>query len=142
MLLRVLPEQVSTNWDWIKFSLIETTPELTERGLNVILENLLCESMQCWWEVEENNGVIKLYAIIVTSLFQDNFFQANCLRICSLYGYDDLSEKQWKEGFESLLTFAKGSGCSRIEAFSDREYIPDMAKKFGFNVAYHISLEV
>jgi hypothetical protein len=142
MLVKLLPDQISIYWDHIKTALVETTPELTARGITVILENLLCDSMQCWFELIGEDEDTRLLAILVTSIFQDNFFQANCLRICCLYGFDAITQQQWEEGASTLTNYAKSVDCVRIEAFTKREGLPVIAKKFGADVDFHISLEV
>lgn len=143
MLVKLLPDQISSNWDLIKFALEECAPNITARGLNVVLENLLSDEMQCWWEVvETEEKVVKLYAVLLTSIHYDRFFQATCLRLCAFYGYEELTQLQWQEGYETFVNFAKGRDCSRIEAFTERAGLAEIGKKFGFNVQYHVSREV
>ena len=142
MLVKLLADQISIYWPHIKTALIETTPELTDRGLTVILENLLCDSMQCWFELVGEGDDTRLLAVVVTSVFQDNFFQSNILRICCLYGFDNISQEQWQEGFTALRLYAQSKNCTRIEAFTLREGLSVIAKKFGGTVDFHISLEV
>jgi len=145
MLLKLLPEQVSSNWNWIKFALVESTPELTEYGLNVILENLLGGGMQCWWEVSyttEDIDDFKLHAVVVTTTFYDTFFQMGCLRICNLYGYVDLAPQQWIAGVETLKAYARGLGLHRIEAFTQHKGLFKLVEKLGVNVDYHLTVEV
>lgn len=142
MLVKLLPNQISERWDLIKFAIQESTPEITEYGIVVILENLLCDIMQCWLEVEERDGTIKLLGVVVTSVYTDSFFQQNVLRICVLYTYTDLPMHIWGASLESLRNYARGRECYKIEAYTDRAEFEALIKHLGGKFAYHLSLEV
>lgn len=143
MHLKLVPEQISYYWDLIKTAVEESSPEISAEGANVILENLLCDAMQCWLLLLKDGEEFKLQAIIVTTLFRDNFYQTMYLRLCCLYGFTSLSPELWQEGFEAMRDYAKSTGCAYMEAFTDRKGLPEMIKRqFGGRTNYHIMVEV
>jgi hypothetical protein len=93
-------------------------------------------------EVEPLEEGVELYAVLVTSVFRDSFFQQNCLRICSFYGFKDLSPERWQAGAETIIAFAHGEDCLFLEAITDRVGLTELSKKFGCKTRYHISMEV
>lgn len=143
MHLKLMPDQISHYWDLIKTAIEESSPEVSAEGANVILENLLCDAMQCWLMLLKDGEEFRLQAVIVTTLFRDNFYQTMYLRLCCLYGFAPLSPELWQEGFEAMRDYAKSVGCSHMEAFTDRKGLPEMIERqFGGRTNYHIMVEV
>lgn len=142
MLVKLLPEQISKYWEYIKLALEETIGqrELSKSNrLNNILEALISDTMQCWWYVRDE----RVLAIVITLLTADMTTRAKGLRIYSLFGFEDLDLSIYSDGFETLREFARAKNCTYIDAFTDNDTLISIGKRVSDTlVTTYFSMEV
>lgn len=139
MIVRLLPEQVSKFWPIVKYAIEQSLPPVAGEGpekMNSILSAALSGSLDVWASYKRSDDQVQLDAIVVTKLLSDNISGINSLLIYCLYGYEKISDDNWKEGFEALATFAKDNKCSRIVAYSSAPVVVEWAKRLGANTEY------
>jgi len=136
MLLRLLPEQISVQWDEIKRAITEVLPRSTGKvDMNEILMDLLNGSMQCWLSCRRSKEGNTVEGLIVTQVIKDRFEGGKSLLIYSLCGYQMDNREAWEESFRSLSAFAKGEGCQRITAFTNVSSLIKLAERLGGDVS-------
>lgn len=127
MLIRLMPEQISEQWDIIKPTIEESLRSACEDAdMNEILTSLLNASSQCWVSSRKGtNGGNIIEGIIITMITKDLFGEGRNLLIYSLFGYSMDTKEAWRGGAKALATFAKATQCSRITAYTD---VPSLIK--------------
>ena len=127
MLLRLLPEQISEQWDTIKPTIEESLRSACEDAdMNEVLTSLLNASSQCWVSSRKaDNGGNIIEGIIITIITRDLFGEGRNLLIYSLFGYSMETKEAWRGGAKALALFAKSTQCSRITAYTD---VPSLLK--------------
>ena len=135
MLLMMLPEQVSNQWETIRPAIEASLPagiEVTEEYMTNILQSILRGNMQCWILV---NGV-EVCAIGVTAIFSD---PGGCLNlfIYSLYGYKPAPLHLWSDAIDTLKKWANAKGCTEIVAYSDSDnkFVIMLAERLGGDIS-------
>jgi len=130
MLIRLLPEQISEQWDEIKGAILKTLPRSEGKiDMNGVLLDLLNGGMQCWVSCRREDNIIE--GLIATQIVKDHHGESKSLLIYSLFGYQMDTRGVWEEGFKALSTFAKGEGCWRITAFTSVDSLIRLAERFG-----------
>lgn len=110
MLLRVLPEQVSREWDVIWPGIQASLPyDIPPAGQTKALESFMSGAMQCWFLVKEKD----VCALGVTTIFIDPCGRRS-LFIYTLLGYKPLQAEDWGDALTSLKKWAKSKGCVEI----------------------------
>jgi hypothetical protein len=144
MLIKLLPEQISRFWPYIKYALEQSVPMdilRTHDKLSNILESLLFGGMQNWLCVDAEE--LTVLGNLITTICNDESSKTKTLRLYSVYGYDDLPLTEWQEGFHTISEFALGQGCEMIDAFTTNEKIISLAKRFGGDTRFtYITLEI
>jgi hypothetical protein len=138
MLVKLLPDQISKYWDYIKYAIEETAPKDWVAGrLNNILESLLIDQTQAWLccigiEPQE------IVAVLLTTVFYDTLTRSNIFRLVLLYGFDNIPQEEWESGYKTLVKYAKYKGCVEVDSFTSEKALSVVAKKFGFTTETHI----
>ena len=127
MLLRLLPEQISEQWDIIKPTIEDSLRSACEDAdMNEMLTSLLNASSQCWVSSRKaTNGGNVIEGIIITIITKNMFGEGKNLLIYSLFGYSMDTREAWRGGAKALALFAKSNQCSRIVAYTD---VPSLIK--------------
>lgn len=126
MLVRLLPEQISVQWDMIKPAILESLHSAHESAdTNETLTSLLNSSSQCWASIRRDNGRDIIEGLVITMVTKNLFDKEKNLLIYSLYGYDMSNRDAWEGGFRTLAIFAKSEGCSRIIGYTN---VPSLIK--------------
>jgi hypothetical protein len=142
VLIRILPNQISTHWNIISYAIEKSLPTIipvNENYMNNVLTALLSESLECWVSVNEAG---EIEAVLTTQILTDFASQVKALLIYSLYGYFQISSKSWHEGFATLSEFARNSGCRKICCYSTNDSVISICKKFGGNVETFITFDM
>lgn len=142
MLLKMLPEQYTKFWPYIKYAIQESTPveQLKKLDcLNNILDNLLNNVMQAWVYTEDNEHIL---ALVLTSMFNDLMTKKNTLRIVLIYGFDTLPYEAWEKGYATLLKFAQACNCTMLEGFTENKSLVDKAALLGWKMEIHFYKEL
>lgn len=138
MLTKLLPEQISKFWPVIKYAVEESLPPTVGEHpdkMNRILSSTLSATTEVW-AMYEKGSEVKLEAIVLTRLILDDASGTRSLLIYCLYGYNEISEDEWKDGLMALVKYAKSNKCSRIVAYSSIPHLISMADKFGADTEY------
>ncbi len=134
MLLRMLPEQISNQWNILKPAIEASLPSNTvksDEGLNNILKALLSNKMHCW--VLTDKAESEPYALATTSFIVDPI-GAVSLFVYSLYGYRPIPMELWIEGFKGLQDWALKNHCANVLAFTDNKRVMSIVEDLGGNV--------
>jgi hypothetical protein len=134
MLNPMLPEQVSSAWDIIKYAIEESLPPIAgdhPDKMNRILGSLLSGKLLCWaaYQLDEDNR--KFEGLVLTDIVYDTASDTKNLLIYCLYGYAAVSNSTWVEGLESLKKYARSKRCSQIIAYTDQVEITRLVKSLG-----------
>ena len=138
MLLKLLPEQLDKFWPYIRFALEKVTPPniFSQSGcLNNTLNALLVDSMQCWICTEDQEHIL---ACVLTGVYKNEFLGTSVLRVMMVYGYESIPPSEWESGLGTLEKYAKGIGCSSLEAFTNLLELDSLAHKIGFESDIHL----
>lgn len=141
MVVKLLPEQISEYWEVVKYAIENSLPPIANEAsdkMNRILESLINDSMQCWVMYKEENEVRRLQVVCITSLLQDFCSGTNNLLIYSLFGFSEVTEDEWKDGFEILSIWGRSFRCSRIIAYTDVDRIKEIVSKLGGESKYSL----
>lgn len=146
MLLKLQPDQITNYWEDIKAAIIYAVPPLaqaSQEGLNELLEGLLAGRMQAWTLYEVEEGAVKIYALIVTTVWVEIGTLGRNLLIYALYGYSFVKPELWKGALEILRKFARANDCQKIVAFSKVPRIWEIVSQLGGNTETKlVTLEV
>ena len=98
MITKLLPENVTDNWDIVKHAIKESLPPFaldTPDKLNCILEAIILGSLEVWVYYDFEDSV-KIRSIITTSLITDPESKTKNLLVYSIYNYDHTTEENWQ----------------------------------------------
>ena len=144
MLLRLLPDQVNDMWDIIRPAIRESLPPFTgerEEVMNKILFAILTEKLICWLsykKAEKPGGTIKLDGLMTTCFVEDPISATRNILIYTVYGYADVREEAWLEGYDCLIKFGRAHGCVNIIAYTMLDYLKELAEKFQGDSAFNL----
>jgi len=136
LLTKLLPEQISTFWDIIKYAIENTLPPIVGEHpdkLNRILSAALSGKVSVWAVHTKHEEGNKFEAIALTNILYDEVSETKNLLIYCLYGYNIISKKSWEFGIRKLAEHAKAEGCNQIVAYTTSSHIVNMVNKLGGN---------
>jgi hypothetical protein len=122
MLIAVLPTQVSEYWPLIKGDIESSMPPIGDYGsydTNSILFHLMVNRMRLWLYTDEKQNT---KGFVVTTILSD-VSGVKTLLLYNVVILDTNVVVDWKKEFETLKTYAKHIGCSKIGAFVINENI-------------------
>ena len=135
MLVKLLPEQISVQWDMIKPAIIDSLLSAHENvDTNEILTSLLNGFSQCWVSTRRDNERDVIEGLIITMITKSLFDEGKNLLIYSLYGYSMDNKEAWEGGFRTLATFARADGCSRITGYTNVSSLIKLVEKLGGDI--------
>lgn len=139
MLTRLLPDQIASFWDIIKYAIEESLPPVAGEGpdkMNRILTALLSNKAECWVSYIIEKDVRILEGVMITKIQYDDISDTKSLLMYCAYGYEKVSQASWTAGFKSLVKYASSKGCYRIVSYTDLPYLINMTKKLGGEAKY------
>lgn len=146
MLTRLLPDQISSFWDVIKFAIEESLPPIVGESydkMNRILAAAISGKIDVWAAHSKHDGVSRLEGILLTKFLYDDASNTKNMLIYCIYSYTKISGKSWLYGLDKLAKYAKSRGCSQIVAYTDVQYIIDLVNRLGGDTRYtFISFDV
>lgn len=120
MITKLLPENVTDNWEVIKNAIRQALPPFaldTPDKMTCILENIILGQLDVWVSYDSEEG-IKIKNIWTTSIITDPESKTKNLLIYSVFSFDHTIEANWTEGIESMKDYAKANGCTAITGFT------------------------
>ena len=143
MLLRILPEQVSDNWD--RFApLLEKSlpPTVTNRRLRMsnVLRSILMEDLSVWIYYDEDR---KERYVLSTVVREDKVTLGRDLLIYTFTSLGQVSTKEVITGFEVIKKYARGNDCNMILAYTSNKRITNFFDNLGAETSFNlIQMEV
>lgn len=135
MLVRLIPEQISSMWDMIKYALENSPPLTTEVNYDSWINNILTSAMdgsiEVWASYNKKDGNAKFEGIALTSFEIDRFIKKRSLLIYYVFTFRETGKEAWIEGLKVLSKYAKSRKCTRIVAYSNVPEIISTCKKLG-----------
>jgi len=134
MLIKLLPENVTRNWDIIKPAIERGLVPIAEEGLdkmNKILESLLAGVIECWVQTKETEEGTKIHSIATTQVLHDYVSDTKSLLIYSIYNFRPMQDDDWVENYYTLKKYAVGRGCRKIIAYSKEPAIIQLIQRLG-----------
>ena len=133
MLVRLLPDQVASNWDVIKVAVAESMPPtiiVSPEKLNNLFESLLIGGMVCWASMVGHTD--EMEGLLITTVQEDKVSETRSLLIFSLYSFTNAStDLTWQEGLAKLMRFAITQRCDQIIAYTTNESIIKFVERVG-----------
>jgi hypothetical protein len=146
MIIQLTPDQCSIYWDDLSTGIKNSMPpfaKVDEDGLSEILANLMNERMQAFVSLDKSEKGTVVVAVAITMIQEEFGTGKNNLLIYSLFGYNFVHEKLWKEGLTGLKSFAKLHECAKVIGYTSVPRVVDIAKNLGGSTEYtFISWEV
>ena len=139
MLVLLLPSQISSKWDAIKYAISESVPptvDMSSKVMNNILMSLLDGTAQYWISYQEIEDEKVVNAILVTRVIDDSFTETRTLQIFTLFGTRPIDDAYWIEGLATLRKYAKVNSCLKVTAYSNVERIEEVVEFLGGKVEW------
>lgn len=142
MLIRLMPEQIAANWEFLSDNVVEAGPlenVLNDERLNNILNSLLIGDMQAWAEASATETGFVIHAIVLTQILVNDAAGVKNLLIYSLVSVGDVFDLDtWNRGLLTLAQFARKNDCDNIIAYSDNPRIIRLAERFKGDVSKRV----
>lgn len=142
MLVQLLPENVSSRWEFFAPILgMSLPPNITStiQGMSSILSAIMREDLAVWVYDDDGEVVFVMSTVIQT----DPVTYKKSLLIYSLTGIRDISDRMWKEAYETIRKYARYHGCENIIAYTENEKIVNYINNIGGKATFKlIQLEV
>ncbi len=133
MLLKMLAEQVSSQWDIVSQAVRSAFPDgISDHDMNKVLALILSGDMQCW--VITGNNHDDIYGLAITNI-GEYLGTGKVLVIMSVYGYKPIPFKLWEESFRSLGKWAKSMDCDGIVAQTKNPAIIKLVRRLGGDIS-------
>lgn len=135
MIVKLLPEQITKQWDSIRYGIINAIAPIvdpTPDKIKEVLCQLVTQDMQCWCLFEGDD----IYGHIITSISVDINTKYRTLIIYSLFLFRKASPEMWEDGWSAIEKFAASNECNRVAAYTNSDSIKSIAEKRGYNTDY------
>lgn len=146
MVIRLLPNQIPTFWEAIKFAALksEAIPEENrEAYLNDLLHSLLNGKSICAVRLTNEK---QLWSMMILKFIVNKVTNERSLFITAVYNWGKRAElSQMLEEFSLLKEFAKREGCKYVSFESKNTRVWEVAEAVGFKESfkhYRMNLEV
>ena len=117
MITRLLPQQVSKHWDFVKAGILDIGVKYFPGNWelsNNIFQRCLAGTIQVWlcYDLEKENPVFK--GFYLTSIEFDNLDGGRTLVLMIVYLYKQPSPELFQEGKAAIEDFARANSCKNI----------------------------
>lgn len=126
MLVKLLPENVTDNWDVVKESIRKSLPSFaidTPDKITRILESIILGHLEVWVYYEFEDDKLHIKNITTTSIVTDPESQTKNLLIYTSYSFHHTELDDWSQGLTDLKEYAKSNDCAAITAFTRDAHI-------------------
>lgn len=121
MLFRLLPDQVAAYWPSLRDKIEEALPPICNGHIDR-MENLLQAVLQgrldLWVVYKKEDNRIEMYAVMLTSLLDDDVSRTKNLLIYALASLKPIPEDVWVSGIQAIISVAKSRKCDKILAYT------------------------
>jgi len=136
MHIRVLPPQIPTVWEAVKYAVVqldEVPPEQLNDYLLWMLQQLLSEKAQCWVTLNEDRVLLN---VSLTRIVENPFTKNPELHLQCLYAFQGLTEHTITEALTLYRQFAKKAGCVTVTGSSRHPRACALLEQYGFQPGY------
>ena len=144
MLVRLLPDQISDNWELIKHAIKESVPPTHNESpekINNIFESLLLESMACWASIKKREEGTYLEGILITTVLEDKFSKTRNLLVYCIYSFTNQStDLSWEQGLCQLIKYGRSLKCDKLVGYTRNENLIRYAERIGADLDTFISI--
>jgi hypothetical protein len=137
MLVRLYPDQISANWDLIKFAVVKASPpwiDWDDERTNMMLQAFLKGTIVAWLVLRDDD----LHAVLVTTTIRDFNSGGMALLIYTLYGFEFNDLDLWLDTYKSLSDYARAIGCDSITGYTDNSKLATMGERMGGKWLYFV----
>jgi hypothetical protein len=140
MLIKLLPDQISKNWEKLKTAVLNALPPIapylgTDTEIN-LLQALVNDKLQMWAVCRDRNGMVN--AVVTTEIVIDFATKTKHLVIYTLYGVDKMMREDFTDGLKALKQFARANGCTKIIAYTNIDKVIELAQILGGTVDWKV----
>jgi len=144
MLVRLLPDQISSNWELIKHAIKESVPPIHGESpdkINNIFESLLLETMACWASIKQRPEGTIIEGVLITTILEDKFSRTKNLLVYCIYSFTNQStDMSWEQGLCQLIRYGRKMGCDSIVGYTRNDNLVRYAERIGANIDTFISI--
>lgn len=134
MLIRLMPEQVSSEWERFIIPINEILPapyQNNHKNLTKVLAAILKEQLMVWAYYTEEGEQHVMQGMVLTTMHEDVVMDTQYLFIYGLYAKGDTTMDMIRDGMTTLTTYARANGCSGIQAYTNKKSIVEAWKSWG-----------
>lgn len=135
MVTKLLPENVTANWDIVKYAIKNSLPPFAVDSpdmLTHILESIISGWLEVW-VVYDNTEGISIQAILTTRIVEDSDSKTKNLLLYSVYIFEQATDSTWDEGYQATVEYAKANGCAKLIGYTHNPLIIRRVEQFGGN---------
>jgi len=126
MLTKLLTNQIELFQDVIKETIEKSIPHYDEETKTKLFQDIMLEEVQVWLsELDE-----KFDGILITQLRDEISIGVKTLTCIAVYAPNGTEYRSFKEGFVSLVKFAKLNNCKRVDFYSSNPELIKYARMF------------
>ena len=121
MITKLLPENVTDNWETVKVAIQSSLPPFaldTPDKMSRILENIILGQLEVWVCYDSDEEGVHIKNIWTTSIVTDPESKTKNLLIYSTYSFDHTVDDNWTAGIEAMKDYAKANDCASITGFT------------------------
>jgi hypothetical protein len=137
MLIHMIPEQVSQNWDFfapvIEASLPPAILEMSDT-MAIVLASILTEDLIIWVYVGDEDDQVKF--ILSTTTWADPVTGQKMLMVYTFTGIRDVVHSELIDAIDTLKRFAEANEMISIIAYTTDNTIVDVFKRLGYFANY------
>ena len=137
MIIKITPDQVTKNWEMIKYALVhgDLLDEAHRQAvLNEVLHALLSETAQCFFRLDSKNR--QIIAIMITRIKVSNRNLDKYLYIQCIFSFRQVDIIEWQTDWNYIKFFAGDNKCKYIQADSINHKIIQLMNNLGASEIY------
>lgn len=132
MVLKVLPQQVPTFWEAIKFAVShaeDIADNYKQEYFNELLGALLSDKAQCFGRFSDSG---ELYAMIITRVLFNKQTSEKYLYVQAMYSWKPQPTEVWLKDIDLMRKFAEKAECSYIGCTATNARAAELLESMGF----------
>jgi hypothetical protein len=139
MMIKLLPDQIAANWEFLKTCVVEhAAVELAarENRANSLLNALLMGEAQCWIDYAQPDGDkrVTIRFVVITTVTRNPILNVKNLVMYSLVGFGEMATKrEWLQNLRTLVQFGRKLGCDQLLVYAENEQLINIGKSIGAN---------
>jgi len=145
MLVKLRPDQVAEQWDFIWRAIEGALPPMVENKEEIkttTLRSILIQELEVWVYITYGEETDYIHAVITTMIQGEPVFGNRDFLIYTMYGIGPVTDEMWHKGFITLLKYAKGLGCDKISAYTKNQRVKSFLHKLGAESYTYMTLKL